>query len=395
MTTGLRSVMRQPMRTVTIFLALAGCAVEPPAPSHPTEPAPLPPSPSARAPLPPPPPPPPQSAPVPPSPSPPARTSAPAPRPPSPVPPRPVAIVEGIVAQNERYVLYRPKRNETLRSLAQRFLGDEQRDWEIADFNGVTDLTPGSLIAIPVHPINPGGIAADGYQTVPILAYHRFGEKNGKMTVTPEAFAAQLKYLADNDYRVVRLSDLAEFLDGKRSLPHRAVVITADDGYTSFYRHAFPLLEQYGFPATMFVYSDFIGASDALTWTQMKEMTASGLIDIESHSKSHESLVALLPGESERNYRSRVDKELTVGRDLLQRKLGISISFFAYPYGDTNAAVVEQANKADYRLAVTVNPGGNPFYAQPLLLRRTMIFGDHDIEAFKTRLQTFREADVK
>jgi peptidoglycan/xylan/chitin deacetylase (PgdA/CDA1 family) len=215
------------------------------------------------------------------------------------------------------------------------------------------------------------------------------------MVVTPEAFAAQLKYLADNDYRVIRLSDVAEFLIGKRSLPRRAIVITADDGYASIYRHAFPLLVKHGFPATIFVYTDFMGASDALTWPQMQEMIGSGLIEIESHSKSHESLVAMLTGESEQSYRSRLDKEFMVGRDLLQRKLGVSVSIFAYPYGDVSAAVVERAQKAGYKLAVTVNPGGNPFFAQPLLLQRTMIFGDHDIEAFKARLQIFREADLK
>jgi peptidoglycan/xylan/chitin deacetylase (PgdA/CDA1 family) len=300
-----------------------------------------------------------------------------------------------VIARNERFVLYRPKRDDTLRSLAREFLGDEGRAWEIADFNGVKELTAGNLVAIPLRPLNPIGVHPDGYQTIPILAYHRFGGKDGKMVVTPEAFAAQMKYLADNDYRVIRLADLVDFLGGTRALPSRAVVLTIDDGYASTYHHAFPLLKQYGFPATVFVYTDFVGAKDALTWAQMQEMLASGLIDIQSHSKSHESLVAMLPGESERSYRARVDKELIAARDVLQRKLDTAISSFAYPYGDTSAAVVERLEKADYRLAVTVNPGGNPFFALPLLLQRTMIFGDHDIEAFKARLQTFREADLR
>ena len=362
MTASPDGVMRQWICTALCVAALVGCAVNPPATTSRDS--------------------------SPPAPTPPPSTTAPSPRPPP-------AVVEGVVAQNDHFVLYRPKRDDTLRSVAQRFLGDEKRGWEIADFNDVKELTSGSLVAIPLRPVNPVGVFPNGYQTVPILAYHRFGEKNGKMVVTPEAFAAQMKYLAENDYRVIPLADLVEFLAGKRSLPHRAVVITADDGYASVYRHAYPVLKQYGFPATVFVYTDFIGAGDALTWPQMQEMIASGLIDIESHSKSHESLVAMLPGESERSYRARVDKELTVGRDVLQRKLGVHISIFAYPYGDASAAVVERAQKADYQLAVTVNPGGNPFFAQPLLLQRTMIFGDHDIEAFKARLQTFREADLK
>jgi peptidoglycan/xylan/chitin deacetylase (PgdA/CDA1 family) len=376
MTASPDGVTRQWMCAALCVAALAGCAVSPPAPSPGSS------SSDSSTPVPTPP-----TSPTRPS-TPPPSTAAPSPRPPP-------AVVEGVVAQNDHFVLYRPKRDDTLRSVAQQFLGDEKRGWEIADFNDVKELTAGNLVAIPLRPVNPVGVFPDGYQTVPILAYHRFGDKNGKMVVTPEAFAAQMKYLAEHDYRVIPMADLVEFLAGKRSLPQRAVVITADDGYASVYRHAYPVLKQYGFPATVFVYTDFIGAGDALTWPQMQEMIASGLIDIESHSKSHESLVAMLPGESERSYRARVDKELTVGRDVLQRKLGVHISIFAYPYGDASAAVVERAQKADYQLAVTVNPGGNPFFAQPLLLQRTMIFGDHDIEAFKARLQTFHEVDLK
>jgi peptidoglycan/xylan/chitin deacetylase (PgdA/CDA1 family) len=250
-------------------------------------------------------------------------------------------------------------------------------------------------VVVPLHPVNPRGVYADGYQTVPILAYHRFGNKDGKMIVTPEAFATQMKFLADNGYRVVRLSELTDFLAGKRGLPSRAVVITIDDGFASIYEHAYPILKKHGFPATVFVYTDFIGARDALTWAQMREMIASGLVDIQSHSKSHESLAMPLAGESDAAYRKRLDNELKASREILQRNLPTRVSIFAYPYGDSSAIAVERVTKDDYQLAVTVNPGGNPFFAQPMLLQRTMIFGDHDIEAFKARLQTFRKADLQ
>jgi hypothetical protein len=103
-------------------------------------------------------------------------------------------ITEGIVAKNERFVIYLPKRGETLRSLALRFLGSEERDWEIAEFNGTRRLEPGQPLVIPLQRANPMGVSVDGYQTVPVLAYHRFGKKDGRMVVTPAAFAAQLDY---------------------------------------------------------------------------------------------------------------------------------------------------------------------------------------------------------
>ena len=64
----------------------------------------------------------------------------------------------------------------------------------------------------------------------------------------------------------------------------------------------------------------------------------------------------------------------------------------AYPYGDADDLVLESMLRNGFELGVTVNPGGNAFYADPLLLRRTMIFGDHDLEAFKARVQIRRTA---
>lgn len=302
-------------------------------------------------------------------------------------------ITEGIVAKNERFVIYLPKRGETLGSLALRFLGSEERDWEIAEFNGTRRPEPGQPLVIPLQPANPMGVSADGYQTVPVLAYHRFGKKDGRMVVTPEAFAAQLDYLASNDYRVVRLSDLTEFLAGKRPLPKRAVVITMDDGYASMYEYAFPLLKKHGFPATVFVYTDFVGSKDALSWEQMQEMKASGLIDIQSHSKTHANLSYRLAGETDAAYRERLKMEVRTPLQILQQKLAAAPVSFAYPFGDTNQQVMDQLAKADYKLAVTVDPGGNPFYAYPLMLKRSMIFGDQDLDAFIAKLQVYRTLD--
>ena len=82
------------------------------------------------------------------------------------------------------------------------------------------------------------------------------------MMVSAPQFEAQLDWLARNNYQVLRLADVAGFLAGKKALPQRSVVITIDDGYETVYRHAFPLLKKYGFPATLFVYTDFIGSRD-------------------------------------------------------------------------------------------------------------------------------------
>lgn len=299
------------------------------------------------------------------------------------------------LGRNARFVLYDPAPGDTLQLIAARYLGSAERWWEIADFNAVRTAQPGRVVAVPLQPVNPGGVVYDRYQTVPILCYHRIGAGSGKMIVSAASFAAQLEWLARNDYRVVRLKDLRQFLEGKRVLPRRAVVITFDDGYSSFYKQAYPLLKKYDFPATVFLYTDFVGAGDSLTWAQMQEMAGSGLVDIQGHSKTHSNLIQRLAGESDERYRERIETEVRVPRDVIRQKLPNPVTEYAYPYGDVNELALEALARNGYQLAATVNPGGNPFFAQPFMLRRTMIYGDHDLEAFKSKLQVYREIESR
>jgi peptidoglycan/xylan/chitin deacetylase (PgdA/CDA1 family) len=318
------------------------------------------------------------------------------PPPPAPAPEAsPVARTGGVLASSERFVIYMPEPGDSLGSIAKRYLGAEEREWAIADFNGVTQATPGRALAIPLKPVNPRGVFADGYQTVPILTYHRVGPRISRMSVSPSEFEQQLAYLKRNDFRVVRLADLPDFLEGRRPLPKRAVIITFDDGHISSYQHAYPLLVKYGFHATYFLYTDFLGAKEALNWTQIREMQKSGFIDFQLHSRTHANLTLRLNGESDQRYRDRVNSEVVGPRDLIQRNLGAKVVHYAYPFGDANELVLERLRHADFVLGLTVNPGGNAFFANPLMLRRTMIFGGSDLTSFRAALQVFREADLR
>jgi peptidoglycan/xylan/chitin deacetylase (PgdA/CDA1 family) len=301
-----------------------------------------------------------------------------------------VAASDGVLARNDRLLIYVPQEKDTLALIAQRFLGSGERSWEIAEANGIVRARPGTPLVVPLKSVNPLGVRSDQLQTVPVLCYHRVGPGAGKMTVSAANFAAQLDWLADNGYHVIRLRDLQEFLAGKRALPRRSVVLTFDDGYESYYKHAYPLLRKHGFPATVFLYSDFVGAGDALTWPQMVEMSASGLIDIQSHSKTHANLIERQPAETEASYRARIENEARSPREQIERRLKRDVFAFAYPYGDANEFVLDAMTRNQYQLAVTVNYGFNPFYAQPLMLRRTMIYGSHDLDAFRERVQTSR-----
>jgi peptidoglycan/xylan/chitin deacetylase (PgdA/CDA1 family) len=293
------------------------------------------------------------------------------------------------LARDDSFVIVVAGTRDDLASLAQRYLGDARKAWWIAEFNNIEAVRPGQDVVIPLRPPNPWGVTALGYQTVPILCYHRFGPKQSRLTTSAADFAAQMEYLATHGYRVVPLAQLVRFIEGKEALPPRSVVITIDDGYASTYDVAFPILAKFGFPATVFLYSDFVGAPDALTWPQMQEMAQSGLIEIQPHSKTHANLALRLPQEDEARYRERLAQEVAAPVRVIRERMGRDIFSFAYPYGDVTVALAEQIGRNDIRLGLTVTPGANPFFAAPLMLRRTMIFGDDDLAAFKAKLVTF------
>jgi peptidoglycan/xylan/chitin deacetylase (PgdA/CDA1 family) len=322
-----------------------------------------------------------------------------APAPPSNVAaPQPEPAAEpltGVIARNERYAVVVPHAQDTLATLAREHLGSETRAWEIAAFNQITGTIPGDAIAIPLRPINPLGISAKGYQTVPILCYHRVGPQTNLMIMPRDTFAAQMEYLARNDYNVIRLADMPDFLSGKRPLPPRAVVITFDDGHVSSYQQAYPILRKHGFAATFFLYTDFLGAGEGLTWAQINEMSKSGLIDFQSHSKSHANLMVRQPGESDARYRERIDAELRVPRAVIERNVPGKVTHHAFPFGDANQTVLERLVQTGHQLGLTVNPGGNAFFAYPLMLRRTMIFGGASMDNFRAALQVFRDANLQ
>jgi peptidoglycan/xylan/chitin deacetylase (PgdA/CDA1 family) len=309
--------------------------------------------------------------------------------------PRSPDAAGAVLASDRKYVVYVPLAEDTLESVATKFLREPRRAWEIAAFNRITATTPGEALVVPLEPVNPRGVHPDGYQTIPILAYHRIGTRASRMFVSAEKFEAQLEFLRRNDYRVIRLADLPDFLDGRRPLPPKSVVITFDDGHVSTYQHAFPLLVRYGYPATFFLYTDFLGAKEALSWPQIREMAATGLMDFQSHSKTHANLWVRLPGESERDYRRRLDTEIRASSEAIRRNLGQRVQHFAYPLGDANQAVLDAVGAAKLSLGLTVNPGGNAFFAHPFLLRRTMVFGEYDLAAFEATLQVFGNVDLR
>jgi len=318
-----------------------------------------------------------------------------APQRPVAAPEAPAALEGGVLARDDSFAIVVAGPGEDLGTLAQRYLGDRARRWWISEFNNIDDVRPGQTVVIPLKATNPSGVYANGFLTVPILCYHRFGPRPSQLAVTPAAFEAQMDFLARNGYHVIPLARLTGFLERGEPIPRKSVVLTIDDGYRSTFETAFPILRKYGFPATVFLYSDFVGAPDALTWPQMKEMEASGLVSIQPHSKSHANLTMRLPGEPDAKYRDRLRAEVDTPIRMIQERLAVPSVAYAFPYGDVNETVVDLLKRQGVRVGVTVTPGGNGFFAYPFMLRRSMVFGGDSIDAFKSKLATFAQASPR
>ena len=172
-------------------------------------------------------------------------------------------------------------------------------------------------------------------------------------------------------------------------------MLTIDDGYRSVYDVAWPILKKHNVKATLFNYTDFIGAPAALTWEQVKEMSASGLIEIESHAKSHSSLSQQPSDTSEAAYLARLRKEIAGSNTVFQRHLGRAPSFLSYPYGNSSKQASNVARQEGMALAATVTRGRNAVFADPYLLHRTMVYDRHDMADFEGMLQTFTAKRLK
>lgn len=279
------------------------------------------------------------------------------------------------------------REGDTFSSLAERYLGDPGRGWFVAEFNGLRTVRPGDALVIPLAPFDPLGVSEESYQTVPVLCYHKFSKTTSdKMTVTAEAFESQMRYLKVNGYQVIPLEQLFDFLAGKAQVPKKSVVVTIDDGWRSTYDIAYPILRKYGYPATLFVYTDFVGGGgNALTWEMIAELSRNGF-DIQCHTKTHRNLSRISRRESFNQYFESLRREINESTRLLKKHLKKDVRYLAYPYGDTNPLVIALISKAGYRGALTVHREGNPFFTPRYRVGRAIIYGTYGLQDFQNNL---------
>ncbi|MGI8826920.1 MAG: polysaccharide deacetylase family protein [Chloroflexota bacterium] len=197
------------------------------------------------------------------------------------------------------------------------------------------------------------------------------------LTVPPEQFDAELRYLRAHRYHTVSAYALVRALLSGRRLPSRPVVVTFDDGYSDVYANVFPALRRYHLVATFFIVPGFLGRPRYLSWRQVLTMSRHGM-DIEAHTMTHPDLTVVSPGQ-------RVS-EVAGSRTALERRLHRPVLIFAYPYGAYNQAVLETVKRSGFRAAFTTRQGWLERSDSLLTLPRVYVDNDDSIQIFAGRL---------
>lgn len=284
---------------------------------------------------------------------------------------------------------------DSYRSLAAAYLNDPSKAWLIAQGNNGQDLVPGRMVVIPLRPLYRGGLKPDGYQTVPVLVYHGFSmQKADKMHVAKADFENQMNFLKDKGYSVITLDRFLDFLNFKSSIPPKSVVLTFDSGWRTVYDIAYPILKKYGYPATLFVQTDFIGYETAMSWDQVEELRDNGF-DIQCHTNTHHSLAHLRKDKSFKSYFRTMDMEMSQAEEIIKRKLGVKCGCLAYPSLKTDDLFIAVLKKRGYHGAFTDRPGSNPFFVNNYAIKRSMISGGFDLHRFIIELKVFEKAELK
>lgn len=226
---------------------------------------------------------------------------------------------------------------------------------------------------------------------VPVLVYHRFDPSvAGPTTITTANFQSHLSYLAENGFRVIPLRELVDFLLGHAPAPApRSIVITVDDGHQSVYTDLFPLVKKARIPVTLFIYPSAIShATYALTWDELRELHASGLFDIQSHTYWHPNFKVERRRLDPRKYDEFVSFQLTKSKTTLQRMLDCQVDLLAWPFGIYDDELIKMATRAGYIAGFTIERRAVQKSDSIMALPRFLIEGSMDRRAFGRMLQS-------
>jgi peptidoglycan/xylan/chitin deacetylase (PgdA/CDA1 family) len=214
--------------------------------------------------------------------------------------------------------------------------------------------------------------------TSAILTYHSIDDSGSMISVSPAMFRAQMESL---ERRKIRVAPLRQAIETPG-----AVALTFDDAYENFLSRALPVLEELGFPATVFVVSGYAGEKTewpaqgpyapclpTMSWEQLRSLSSRG-IAVGSHTRSHAPLTMLRE--------DKLREELRSSRDDLEQRLGNPVEEMAYPYGALDSRVRKAA--ADYyRFACTTRLAFTTPESDRLAIPRLDVYYLHSTARFE------------
>ena len=234
----------------------------------------------------------------------------------------------------------------------------------------------------PAEPEEPEEFVLNTSNKVSILGYHKFADTESRddMVISTKKFREQMQMLKDAKIPVISMREFLRWRAGEINIPDPCVIITMDDGWLSVYTHAMPILREFGYPFSIYLYKNYInlgGQSQSLTYEQIAEIRKNGG-EIGSHSVSHADLHGKKETLSEADYQKWLDSEFGDSKAFIKENVGVDPVVFAYPYGKYNQQVVDTLHAKGYEAGLTVN-GSKVGYTTPIgELGRFIIHGNND-----------------
>lgn len=243
--------------------------------------------------------------------------------------------------------------------------------------NTLSLVTPAQLSPVTASPL-----------WLPVLVYHHIGTPPARMTsaeksffITPEWFEKHLQYLQQNNFRTVRFSDVAAYFEHGTPLPipegARPVIISFDDGWKNTVETALPLVQKYNMAGTLFVPTKLVGMGNGsrMTWEDIEKLRDSGW-EIGSHTLWHPYLSKSLKARA----------EIFDSKKILEEKLGIEITTFAYPFGDSNGKIEALVKEAGYKTARSFKTGNGITHENLFNIPVVRVWGNLDLSVWKKQL---------
>jgi peptidoglycan/xylan/chitin deacetylase (PgdA/CDA1 family) len=248
----------------------------------------------------------------------------------------------------------------------------------------IFDLPP--VRAVKINWGKDDAVKYDRLSSVPALLYHNIVEDNSHVknpfSVKKESLLRHFRIIKDQGIIVIPLSELTEWRINGGTERKKSLVITFDDDYLSMYRILLPVIKEYRYPVTLFVYTDGINrpGKGGLDWSMLREMDKYG-IDIQCHSVSHSDLSAV---NMDGTYRSgkKLYEELYLSKAVMEKKLGKDVAYFAFPYGRYNLELLELAKMAGYKKVFSTDYGPNIITRDNFCLRRHHIKSSYSDDFF-------------